>query len=156
MPKAKVTATNPHGLTVKQRLTADLIASDIADGKGVNMIRAHQDIYPTKNKNTAKSIAHSNGGIATFRLEIIKGLRKKRILGVNGKLQQRLAEGLNAKLVGSGKPALMIILAYIKEINKVLGVYAPLRIDQRTFNLKASRTPQELHDNIVGLEGELI
>ena len=156
MPKAKITPTNPYGLTSKQRLTAELVARNIADGNGVNMMEAHNDIYAPKSKKTASNMARVNGGIEGFRLEIIEGLRKKKLLGVNGKLQQRMAEGLNAKLVGSGKPAYTIILAYIKEINKVLGVYAPVKIDQRTLNLRSTLTPQQLHANISGLEGELL
>ncbi len=68
----------------------------------------------------------------------------------------RLAQGLDAMQVACNKPAWGIRLAYIKEINKILGIYAPVRIDQRNLNLRAQVTPKELHANIAGLEGEMV
>lgn len=155
MPGVNKTLENPRGLTGKQLLTAQIIAQDIKDGNGVKLSEAHERVYPVKNRNTASAVATSNIHKVNFRDEIIAYLVKMKVLGVNGKLQRRLSQGLDAKLVGSGKPAYTIILAYIKEINKVLGTYAPVKVDQRTLNLRSTMTPKELHANIEGLEQEV-
>lgn len=110
--------------------------------------------YQTKNKASTKTLASHNLTKSNFRAGLIEALKKRNILGVNGKLQQRLAEGLDAK-TEKKKPAYTTRLSYIQEINKILGVYAPTKIDQRQLKITSKLSPEQLDDRISQIQEEL-
>ena len=155
MPTPKKTLKNPHGLTGKQRLAARFIVDDIIAGNGLNQTKNHGMVYQAKPKSLPV-IASNNINNVNFREEIIDGLRERHILGKNGKISTKLSEGLEAVVIGTNNPNYTARLAYIQEINKLLGVYAPTRVDSRNLTLKGTVTPEDLRREISTLQEELL
>ena len=156
MARPKKTIYNPHQLTAKQDLTIKGIVEDVANGKGFQNVANHKKFYNTKNDNVTQAMASQNLGKLNFREALLTGLKKRNIIGVNGKVSQRLAEGLDAKSLKSDPDPLgekKVRLEYIKEVNKVIGAYAPLKIDQRS--LTAQIKPEDLDKGINSLQDEL-
>jgi len=171
MSRPKKTLRNPHQLTAKQKLTINDMAQDVADGKGIRPSKSHAKFYNAKDKRNAEVLASQNLSKTNFQEGLIEALKNKEIIGSNGKLQQRLAEGLDATTTKpeitsrdeKGAPVYTYIkqraygirLAYIKEINKITGVYAPTKIDQRSLTLRATVSPEQLDQKITDLQEEL-
>ena len=148
------TVKNPHGLTIKQHLViADLIG-DIELGKGIDPVKSTQKFYKVKNKESASVIAAENLGRLNFREALIDMLEKKKIIGTNGKVGRVLMEGLDAETI-TGREDHKTRLAFIQEINKITGAYAPERVDKRSLHLNINVSDEEIHNNINKLQSEL-
>jgi len=154
MARPKKTLRNPHQLTAKQKLVIEDIVEDVSQGKGIRPSRSHAKIYNAKDQRNAEVLASQNLSKTNFQDGLIEALRKRNILGVNGKLQQRLAEGLDATDTDQN-PEYRTRLSYIQEINKITGVYAPVKIDQRSLSLRANVTPEQIDEKIDRLQEEL-
>ena len=153
MPIVKKTLDNPHGLSIKQRLVIEDMAEDIKNGNGLNQRKSHGKIYNTSTPQSTSVTAHQNMSKTNFREALIEALEKRKVIGVNGKVSQRLVQGLDAKQ--EGKPMYKVRLSYIQEINKVTGVYAPTTINQKTLRLSATLSPQQVEDRIKSIKEEL-
>ena len=157
MPKIKPTITNPHALSVKQSLVIADMVEDAQNGKSIDPTKSHKKVYKVKNKQNASSIANQNYNKLNFRQALIDGLRDRKILGKNGKIEKRLSQGLDASInTPKGKRwDFKTILSYIQEINKITGAYAPDKSMRLGLNLNTDLTPQELDKKIRELQGEL-
>ncbi len=157
MANAKKTKTNPHGLTIKQRAVINDMVNDVVTGKGLNPAESHQKIYNPSNNKTKYTLANKNINKDNFREALLAGLRKNRIVGRNGKVEQRLTEGLDATKMYAKKvlPDFQARLSYIQEINKITGVYAPDKKDVRRLSLNLDLTPEQMQDKIDKLQSEL-
>jgi len=156
MARPKKTIYNPNQLTAKQDLTIKGIVEDVANGKGLNKVENTKKFYSVKKENTARSMASENFAKPNFRGALIQALKDRGIIGRNGKVSQRLAEGLDAKSLKSDPDPLgekKVRLEYIKEVNKVIGAYAPLKVDSRS--LTAQVRPEQLNKGIETLKEEL-
>ena len=65
----------------------------------------------------------------------------------------RLDEGLDAK--DGEKVDFRTRLDYVKEINKVSGVYAPTKTESKSMKLNLDMSKEELEGKIKELQGEL-
>jgi hypothetical protein len=150
----KKTIRNPYGLTKKQELViADAIQS-VANGGKLNLTASTEKIYNTKNKNGSAVVAYQNYNKINFREALIAGLDNKGILGQNGKLNQRLAEGLDAT-TETGSIDYNNRLKYTQEINKILGTYAPEKKQTSKLNINLDLSPKEMEQRIKTLQSEL-
>jgi hypothetical protein len=155
MPKIKKTIRNPYGLSTKQKLVIEDVAENIKAGKGLTLTASHKKIYQTKNPAV---LANENINRPNFRLALIEGLKKRKILGPNSIVEQKLSEGLDANFYT--KSGIEIVdhrtrLAYIQEINKIADVYAPSRTEQKTLSLNLTMTKEELDEKIKSLQTQL-
>jgi len=150
----KKTIDNPHGLSTKQKLVIEDMAQGIKKGKGLNQRKSHAKIYNTTSPRSASVMAHDNMVKPNFREALLESLENKGVLGVNGKVAKRLSEGLDAK-DQLDNALFSVRLSYIQEINKVTGVYAPTKIDQRTLRLSGQLPASELKDKVDSLRQEL-
>lgn len=156
MPKPNKTIRNPHGLSVKQKLVVEDMIEDVASGKGLNATKSHLKFYNTQKKHNAGVIAHQNFNKVDFREALVEGLKKRKIIGANSKIETRLAQGLDAEtFTPSGKvfKDYKARLDYIKEINKIQGVYAPEKRDIRKLNINLDA--DQLDAKISQLQKEL-
>lgn len=149
--KPKKSKTNPYGLTPKQRLTVEDVVEGVKDGKGVNLTASHARYYQTSSDNSAAVIANKNMKRDNFRQALVAGLKEKKVIGANSKVEQRLSEGLDAE--NDDGLDRKTILEYIKEINKVSGAYAPQRSESKSLHLNISG--KQLDDKIEQLQQEL-
>ena len=154
MPKIKVTKTNPYGLSMKQRLTIEDMLNDVKQGKGLKPAKSTEKIYPVKNSNVAQTMAIENLGRPNYRQALIDGLLKRQIIGKNSKIEQKLNQGLNAKTKDNRKDH-KTRLGYIQEINKIVGVYSPLKTENKSLNLNVDITKEELDTRIDELQAQL-
>jgi hypothetical protein len=156
MPKIPKTIRNPYGMSIKQQLVIDDAAESIKAGNGINLKSSTQKFYRGKN---ADVIASKNLGKVDFRLALIDGLKKRKILGHNSIVEQKLSEGLDATyFTKSGQEFVdhRARLAYIQEINKIADVYAPNRTEQKNLNLNLTMSKEELDEKIKTLQDQLI
>lgn len=114
---------NPFNLTLKQRLFVMYLVSDIVCGRAINPTTVVEKVYSVKNRNTAKSIASENLTKPNIVEAMEYSLEKHGILGPDGKITERLTEGLDAVIVTGGytkhphaHPDYKMRLAYIREI----------------------------------------
>lgn len=156
MPKVKKTIRNPHGLSRRQMIVIDDMVHDIEQGKPINAVKSTKLAYKGDIKTIAP-IASKNTSRDNFREALVDKLAKSKIIGVDGKIGNKLSEGLDA--VYNGKFGTQIDyrtrLAYIQEINKITGVYAPQKVDKRTLNLNVDMSQEELDNRIKELQEEL-
>lgn len=169
--KVKKTAKNPYGLSAKQQIVIADMIEDVDSGRGLNPLKSHLKIYSTKSAKGASSLASTNLGRIDFREALIEGLTKRKIIGKNSKVEKRLDEGLDAvnyqPLIvdrdDKGRPVYeykkrpdkRVRLAYIQEINKVVGTYAPEKKQVGRFNFNMDLTHEELVKRIKELDKEL-
>ena len=156
MPKINKTTRNPHGLAVKQKLVIADMIDDVEAGKGLNPSKSHLKIYKTQKKQTASVMANQNFNKPNFREALMEGLKKRKIIGVGSKIESRLAQGLDAETftpAGKKFKDYKARLAYIQEINKIQGVYAPEKKDIRRVNINLD--PAQLDIKIDELQKEL-
>ncbi|PIS09261.1 hypothetical protein COT75_02385 [Candidatus Beckwithbacteria bacterium CG10_big_fil_rev_8_21_14_0_10_34_10] len=125
MVKVNKTLANPGGLTVKQWLMIEDIIRDIKNGKGIFPMKSARKFYRVKNDNSAYQIAHQNLSRLNFRKALLKALEENNIIGQEGKIGKELKKGLNAtyKTKFGDIPDYKTRLEYIKEINKICGLY---------------------------------
>lgn len=157
MPKIPITARNPYGLSSKQKLVIDDMVNDIEHGKKLDAVKSTKLAYNTTNDKVIANVNSKNMSKDGFRQALIDGLSKSKIIGANSKVEQRLAEGLDALTTGKdgGEVDHKTRLAFIQEINKITGVYAPEKIDKRTLKINVDMSSEELQDKINQLQAEL-
>jgi hypothetical protein len=147
---------NKYGLTPKQDLTIKEAIKGVEEGKGLDLTAATEKYYNVSSKNSAAVISNKNMKRDNFRQALTDGLMEKKIIGADSKVEQRLSEGLDAKIQtkdGESEYDRRVILEYIKEINKVSGAYAPQKTETKRLNLNISG--KELDDKIKQLQQEL-
>jgi len=154
MPKIKVTAKNPYGLSTKQRLTIADMLHDVEQGKGLKPTKSAAKIYPVKNDNVAKTIAIQNIRSNNYRQALLDGLLKRKIIGKNSIVEKRLNQGIDAK-TGKRKDDYEIRLKYAQEINKISGVYSPQKTETKSLNLNVDITKEQLDNRIEQLQEQL-
>lgn len=157
MPIVKKTLRNPHGLSNKQRLVIDDIVADVEQGKPINPVKSTGMIYNTKNKRSTAVITSQNLSKLDFRQALIEKLSKSKIIGKNSRIAHKLEEGLDAIITTKRGHAVdyKTRLAYIQEINKITGVYAPEKSEKKTLNLHIDMSEAELQEKITQLQQEL-
>jgi hypothetical protein len=155
MPRINKTPDNPHGLSPKQQAVIIDVVDNIRAGKGLDVPASVNKIYQTKHP---RMIASRNLSRINFREAMIDELRRYKVIGKNGKVTEVLAEGLNAiKITRYGdQKDYMTRLAYVQEINKVIGVYAPDRVDKRVMTLNVDIEPSELDKRIQELKNQVL
>jgi len=154
MPKIKVTAKNPYGLSVKQRLTIADMLNDVEQGKGLKPTKSTAKIYPVKNNNSAAQMALENLNRPNYRQALTDGLLKRKIIGKNSIVEKRLTQGINAK-TGKKKDDYDIRLKYAQEINKISGVYSPQKTESKTLNLNVDINKEQLDNRIQQLQDQI-
>ena len=155
MGKIKKTLTNPHGLSTKQALVIAEVVNNVKHGRRPDITKATDKIYNAVTKNGSAVIANNNINKLNFREALIEGLNNANILGSRGKLSQKLAEGLDAT-TETDKTDYRTRLAYIQEINKVLGNYALEKSQKQSIRVNLDLTPDQIKQRIKTLQGELI
>lgn len=151
----KKTKDNPYGLTTKQMLTVREMVRQVEKGKGISPTDAHEKFYEVASRKSASAIAASNMRKPNFRKALTYGLEKKNIIGADSQVEKRLTQGLNAEKSTPNGTELDFptILNYIKEINKIAGVYAPQKTQK--MNLNVDVTGSALDKRIEDLQKEL-
>lgn len=125
VPKILRTPTNPYGLTYKQKLVIKDIACSIKRGEKIDAPKSHMRIYRPKNKATAAVMANENLNRPNFMDALTQELEYQGVLGVSGKMEGVLCQGLDAyrKIGKEYYPDYLSRLKYIQEINKIVGIY---------------------------------
>lgn len=152
MPKK--TTKNPYGLTGKQLLVVEDIVRKVKDGESITPVASHEKVYNVSHRESAKTISSRNMNNPDFRAAILDGLHKKNVLGPDGKIEQRLEEGLDAT-DKEGFVDYTNRLRYAQEINKIAGIYAPQKVERKTMNLNLDVSEEELDSKIKELKEEL-
>ena len=149
MPKVKKTIRNPYGLSTKQSLVIADIIQTAKNGERVNLTKSHAKFYKDPSQ-----LAYQNYNKQDFRAALIAGLADNGILGKNGKVSQKLAEGLEATTETEAIDY-KTRLAYIQEINKILGTYAPEKSQSQSVRFNLDIPPDQIKQKIKSLESEL-
>lgn len=159
MPKGlKPTKDNPRGLSSKQLAVIDDFAYQVKSGHKPDLLESHKRHYQYKNNNVIRVTKTRNLKNPDFRAQLIEALYDKKIIGTGGKVQTRLEEGLDAVGVtpkGKEYTDYQSRLAYIKEINKITGAYAPTRTESKNLNLNLDMSNEELDQHIASLQNQL-
>ena len=157
MPRSSKTPSNPHGLSRKQLTVVSDVVENIRQGKGLDVTASVARIHQTKNPSTIASRHMSN---IDFRQALIDELYRSKTIGKNSKVNKVLTEGLEAvKYTRDGDIAgedFQARLAYVQEINKITGVYAPERTDKRVLNMSIDLSPEELTKRIEELKNQVM
>jgi hypothetical protein len=158
MPKINKTLDNPYGLSTKQKLVIEDVVETVKTGGKIDINKSHSKFYNASNPHSNNQITYQNLNRVDFRIALIEGLKKAKIIGNNSIVESKLIEGLDANGITKGGMSYIDFrtrLEYIKEINKISGVYAPEKIDKRQTNLNIDLTAEELEKAINKLQAEL-
>lgn len=158
MPKVNKTINNPYGLTAKQDLMIEGIVQNVKDGKSLKAGKVVNKVYNTKSQAVAESIASENLKKPNIRAALIDRLTKRGVIGVDGKVENTLVEGLDSiksDVTGQLLPDYQTRLKYAQEINKITGVYAPTKTENKNLNLNTTLSNEELEAKLQGLIREL-
>jgi len=147
------TPENPHGLSTKQRLVIEAMVEN-AKGGAIRPTDAHKVVYNTNGKNSLSTVTAQNLRKVNFREGLLEELTKAGIVGERSAISKHLMEGLSAE-AADGRADYNVRLKYIQEIHKVIGIYAPQKIEKKTLSLHADISEDELDDRIEQLQGEL-
>ena len=140
-------------LTIKQEaVIADVIRS-VKDGEKMSVAKSVERIYETKNIGSARTLATRNLNNDDFREALLFALEDRKILGADSEVEEVLASGLKAE--SKGEIDYRTRLEYVKEINKVAGMYAPERRESHNIKLNLNMTKEELDKKIRLLKEEL-
>ena len=140
-------------LTIKQEATIGEVMKDLKEGKKLDVASAVGRIYNVNGPESAVAIANKNLKNDNFREALLIALENRDILGPGGKIENRLAEGLDAE--DKHGVDYKTRLEYIKEINKIAGVYAPDKKETKSLRLNLNLTPEEVAERISSLSEEL-
>lgn len=116
------TASNPHGLSVKQSLVIKDLVNSIRIGSPFSPTDSHLKYYNVKKRSTAAVMANENLNRPNF----VEALHQELKYSVLEKTAQVLTQGLNALRIeknGDLAPDYSTRLKYIQEINKIVGIY---------------------------------
>lgn len=157
MPLIKKTIRNPHGLSAKQKLVIEDMVNDVKQGKKLDAVKSTDIIYNTKDKRNSEVIASENLHKPDFRAALIEQLSDAKIIGQNSRIAKALNEGLEAVTTGKfgGEADHKTRLAFVQEINKITGVYAPEKTESKTLKINVNMSGEELQDKINQLQQEL-
>ena len=157
MPKINKTQQNPHGLTLKEKLTVEDVVLNLKETGELDVKKSVDKFY---NASTPQSLSALTSEIKykeNFRAALVDELEKAGVIGADSKLKRRLEEGLDATRVqGDG----LVVdydarLRYVQEINKITGVYAPHRVEKKSWSLNMDMSEDELDEKIKTLQDEL-
>jgi len=154
MNVVKKTIKNPFGLTYKQLTMIEWMVDRAMRGLPLQPNDAGGIVYNAKNDKNVRAIVHNNFKNPDFRAALVAGLERENILGANSRVERRLVEGLDAE-TDKGSVDYRIRLEYIKEINKIAGVYAPEQKETRKLSLNLNMSEEEATQKIKELKGEL-
>jgi len=115
---AKKTRKNPYGLSGKQLLMVEDIVRKVKLGKSITPVESVKKIY-NATAGSAKTIASRNMSNPDIRAALLDGWHEKQIIGPDGKIENRLEEGLDAT-DSQGYVDYNNRLKYIQEIIKFL------------------------------------
>jgi hypothetical protein len=149
----KKTKKNPYGLTGKQLLVIEDMVAKVKQGKSITPVESTRKIYDAT-EDSSRTITYRNLAKPDFRNALIDSLHQKGVLGLEGRLENRLVEGLDAT-DEKGEVDFTNRLKYIQEINKISGVYAPQRIEKKSISFNTDLSEDELDDKIRELQEEL-
>jgi hypothetical protein len=135
-------------------VVADIVG-DIKQGRAMNVKKSVSKFHNTK---YPAQLAYKQMQNPDFRQAIIDDLNKAKVIGKGGTINNVLQEGLDAvKLTKFGEvDDFPTRLAYIQEINRITGVYAPDRTDRRTLNVNMNVSPEELEERITELKEQVM
>lgn len=150
----KKTRKNPYGLTGKQLLVIDDMVAKMKADKSATPVESHEKIYNVSSRNSAKTLSSRNMNNPDFRKALTDALHERSIIGPDGKVELRLEEGLDATN-SDGSVDYTNRLKYIQEINKIVGVYAPQKVEKRSMTLNLDVSEEELDEKIRSLQEEL-
>jgi len=157
MSKPPKISSKPRKLNIRQQAVIQDIVSEVKKGNGLNPTASHRKFYSLKSARISSS---NNMRKYDFRQALIEELKKAKVIGTNSKVNQVLKEGLDAvKYTKEGDIAgedFQARLAYVQEINKITGVYAPERQDKRTLNMNIDLNGEELDKRIEELKGQVM
>lgn len=119
MPYIKPTIRNPYGLSAKQKLVINDMVDDVSNGRGINPAQSTKKFYAAKSMKNAAEISRQNWNKLGFQDALHDRLKQANI---SGRLALSLNEGLEA-VDSIGHVDYGIRLDYIKEVNRILGVY---------------------------------
>jgi len=151
MPFIKKTLTNPHGLSTKQILVIEDATNQLAETGKINLPKAVAKFYTTNHPKAPTNIASKNMAQVDFRQAMLESMQKKGIVGKNGKVEQRLAEGLDAVATTQAGDEVVDFsnrLRYAQEINKITGVYAPEKHQTERLSLNVNISEEEANKRI--------
>ena len=123
MPLVAISKHNPYGLTLKQQLFVDHLATSICTGKPIRPKDCVKMVYSVKNDATARVMASENLAKPNIQKALQYELEKVGLVGNNSKAEQRLFEGLDA-VDNNGAIDYMTRLHYMQEIHKIVGIYS--------------------------------
>jgi len=126
MAKIARSVKNPYGLSIKQQLVLRDVVENIKRGGPISVTKSHMKFYDVKKKSTAAVMANENLNRPNFRNALYSMLEYEGVLGVSGKLEGVLTQGLDAHRVlenGEAIPDFDTRLRYIQEIVRVVGLY---------------------------------
>lgn len=144
--------TRGKKLSIKQEaVIADVIRS-VNGGGGFSVAGSVEKIY-NATKESASTLASRYLRDDDFRGTLLSALESRKIIGANSKVERRLVEGLDAETVNGADYHSR--LEYIKEINKIVGVYAPEKRETKSLSLNLNMTKEELDEKVRSLQEEL-
>jgi|SRR3990167_2392785 len=135
MPLVAISKHNPYGLTLKQQLFVDHLATSICTGKPIRPKDCVKMVYSVKNDATARVMASENLSKPNIKKALRHELQKAGLLGNNSKIEQKLTEGLDA-VKENGEVDYAVRLRYIQEIFKVIGLYndsVKIRVESKPY-----------------------
>jgi hypothetical protein len=148
----KRTKENPFGLTYKQDLVVKDIVAKVNSGKKMNVVESVEKFYNVKNRASAQQVVAYNMKTPNFRDALVASLIEKKILGADSLTEGKLIEGLDAE-DKDGSADHKTRLEFIKELNKIGGMYAAER--KTTMSLNVDMTEEELDKHIKDLQDQL-
>ena len=148
-------AKRPKGrkLTPKEDAVIRDVVKSVKGGEKFSVSKSVERIYDVSSKASASSIAYKKMANEDFRITLLNALEDRDIIGADSKVEQRLTEGLDAE--AKGETDYRTRLEYIKEINKIAGVYAPEKRETKSLKLNLDMTKEELESKIASLKDEL-
>jgi hypothetical protein len=152
--KPKKTLKNPYQLPVKDLLTIELIEKQIQDTGKVNIKEAIRLVRNLSTPASVRETVSTRLKNVDFRRALVDQLSRAGLVGQNGKVGQQLAEGMGAETKIRDKDGEVITiekdhktrLEYIKEINKITGVYAAEKKETRRMNLNIDLSKEEIEE----------
>jgi hypothetical protein len=139
-------------LSQKQEAVIRDVVKSVNDGDSFSVARSVKKIYDVK-KTSANTIASRNMKKDDFRNALMDALEGRNIIGADSKVEQRLDEGLDAR--DGERIDFRTRLDYVKEINKISGVYAPTQTETKSLKLNMDMSKEELENKIKLLQEEL-